>query len=215
MPGMVEAMIEKEEQKILSKGQKLTWKDPEDKKRLTEECKRAVTEIEPLLFKYVVPYEYQEDVSFEAHIKATHPVTGQEMDIVLNGFMDIMVYDPEKKRYFVYDVKHTKDDYYWKKTRGQLSFYDLAVDIMQGQPTAFVGLLQPLCKEKIKGFILEEDDRTILLKHVLDMANDIWTENVEPTAPVSACFGCNVKHACKRFKPTNVNADGSRRMGLI
>lgn len=52
-------------------------------------------------------------------------------------------------------------------------------------------------------FTLEEPDRTILETHVLRMANDIWTNNIEPDAPISACGFCNVKHACSRFTPVN------------
>lgn len=214
MPDMVESIVQREQELILEKGKQLRWKDNKDRDSIIEECQKAVTLIEPGLNELVLPYEYDVDFSFKAPIMAPHP-SGEMEQILLIGFMDIIVRHPEDDngpaKWAVYDVKHTKDDYYWKKTRGQLSFYDLAVDIMFEQPTFEVGLLQPLCKEPKKMFTLEEQDRTILETHVLKMAEDIWRGNNEPDAPHSACYMCNVKHACSRFNPVN----GNRRVSLL
>jgi hypothetical protein len=143
-----------------------------------------------------------------------HPA-GYQSQILLIGFMDVIVRHPESdyspEKWAVYDVKHTLDNYYWKKTRGQLSFYDLAVDVMFESPTFEVGLLQPLCNETTKMFKLDDQDRSILEAHVMRMANDIWLNNIEPTAPRSECAFCNVKHACSRFIPAN----GDKRANLL
>lgn len=204
MPDMVEEIVKREEAEILESGKKLIWKNDKDRDSIIEDCQTAVRNIEPDLNRLVLPYEYDVDFGFKAPIMAPHPA-GDMSQILLVGYMDIIVRDPDpdEPKWYVYDVKHTKDEYYWKKTRGQLSFYDLSVDIMFGQPTAGVGLLQPLCKEKTKMFTLQDEDRDILQKHVLDMAHDIWVNDVDPNAPISACKFCNVKHACSRFNPVN------------
>mgnify|MGYP002347796325 CR=1 FL=1 len=205
MPDMVEQFVLSEEKVIEEEGKQLRWKNPSDRDFVIQECQQAVRDIEPFLNKYVLPYEYDADFAFQAPINAPHPITGDPSTITLNGFMDIVVrMAPDK--WAVYDVKHTKDEYYWKKTRGQLSFYDLAMEIMFGVPTTVTGLLQPLCKDKFKTFVLTEDERTILLKHVIDMANDIWLDNKELTTDPGNCSFCNVKHACSKFTPATPDA---------
>lgn len=209
MPEMVESVVKREQESIEEQGKQLRWKDDKDRDSIILECREAVTKIEPSLNKLVLPYDYDVDFGFKAPMKVPNPATGVS-DLLLIGFMDIIVRKSEEE-WAVYDVKHTKDDYYWKKTRGQLSFYDLVVDTLFGVPTMEVGLLQPLCKEPEKLFHLNEEDRTILLAHVQSMSDDIFTENFDPNAPVSACSWCDVKHACTRFKPVN----GSKRVSLL
>lgn len=209
MPDMVEAIMAREQKAVEEDGKKLIWKDPDDKNSILKDCREAVTNIEESLNKLVLPYEYDVDFSFKAPMTVPTP-DGSTVTVVLNGFMDIIVRQAED-RWAVYDVKHTKDNGYWRKTRGQLSFYDLAVDEMFSNPTFEVGLLQPLCTQREKMFELTEEDRTILLKNVIDMVADIYNENFEPTAPIGACFMCNVKHACSRFTPVN----GSKRVNLF
>jgi hypothetical protein len=206
MKDMVESVVQREQESILERGKQLRWKDDSDRDSIIRDCQKAVERIEPDLNELVLPYEYDVDFSFKAPMMVPHP-SGEMAQILLIGFMDIIVRRPATldlpPRWAVYDVKHTKDDYYWKKTRGQLSFYDLAVDVMFESQTFEVGLLQPLCKESKKMFTLEEQDRTILETHVLSMVDDIWRQNFEPDAPLSACTFCNVKHACSRFTPKN------------
>ena len=200
MPDMVESFVLSEQKLIEEQGKKLKWKDAGDRDFVIRECQEAVLNIEPFLTKYVLPYEYDADFGFKAPIQTTHPITGEPATIILNGFMDIIVKMGEDK-WAVYDVKHTKDEYYWKKTRGQLLFYDLATEIMFQTPTVATGLLQPLCRDKFKVFTLTEAERTVLLKHVLDMANDVWLDEKTPTTDPGPCSFCNVKHACSKFTP--------------
>lgn len=209
MVDMVESVVLREQEKLEEKGKQLRWKDDNDRDSIIKDCQEAVRKIEPDLNRLVLPYEYDVDFRFKAPILAPHP-SGEMSQILLIGFMDIIVRNPHRDEeidpeWFVYDVKHTKDNSYWRKTRGQLSFYDFAVDVMFGATTSQVGLLQPLCKETTKLFTLQDQDRLMLEKHVLDMASDVWNGNNEPTAPISECGFCNVKHACSRFTPVNGN----------
>lgn len=211
MPSMVEAIINRETEIIETEGKRLIWRDKGDRDFVLRECIKAVTLIEPALNNLVLPFNYDVDVRFKAVLKAPHP-NGSMAEIVLNGAMDILVQDAED-RFAIWDVKHTLDNTYWKKTRGQLSFYDLCVYIMRGRPTVMAGLLQPLCDERVKKLPLTDQDRNGLMQHVLAMANDIWKEDFQPTTDTNQCHFCEVKHACSKWQP--VTTGTTRKFTLI
>lgn len=206
MPDMVSEIMETERQRILDEGGVMRWKDLEDKARVREECIEAVTKIQPALLKYVVPFEYQPDFKFQAPVTVPHPDGGME-SILLIGFMDIIVRD-NKDRWWVWDVKHTRDDSYWRKTVGQLGFYDLSVELMFGQPTIRTGLLQPLCKKPVLPYQNSQNSRSQLMQRVVGMANDIWRDDRAPRTDTKFCNWCEVKHACSKFQPVS---DGKHR----
>lgn len=217
MPQMVETIMERERQKILEgdpeKGVPpgvMRWKDSQDRERVLRDCIEAVTKIEPLLLKYVIPYEFQPDFRFQAPVTIPHPDGGMET-VLLIGFMDIIVRD-DKGRWWVWDVKHTRDESYWRKTIGQLGFYDLAVELMFGQPTIRTGLLQPLCKRPTVPYAPSPESRAQLMTRIVGMANDIWRDDKTPRKDTSLCGYCPVKHACSKFQPVLVN--GQRRITL-
>lgn len=211
MPEMVAAVIDREREKILSDGGVMKWKDREDRSRVEKDCIEAVTKIEPALLKYVVPFEYQPDFKFQAPVTLPHPDGGME-SVLLIGFMDIIVRD-DKGRWWVWDVKHTRDDGYWRKTVGQLGFYDLAVELMFGQPTIRTGLLQPLCKKPVLPYAPSQDSRSQLMQRVVGMANDIWRDDKTPRVDNTLCTWCPVRHACSKFAPV-VQEDGKRRISF-
>lgn len=203
MPDMVESIMEREKDLIDAGEGVMLWKDREDKAKVLKECIEAVTKIEPALIKHVLPYEYQPDFSFNAPLNLPHPDGGME-PVIINGFMDILVRN-DKGEYGVWDVKHTRDDSYWRKTAGQLGFYDLAILLNFGAPTFVTGLLQPLCKEQVKPVPLSADSRSMMMLSVVNMATDVWKEDREPRVDNKLCGYCNVKHACTKFKPVMVN----------
>lgn len=211
MPDMVSSIIERERDAILEKGDTMLWKDKSDRDQVEKECREAVSKIEPALLKYVVPFRYQADFRFKAPIKVSHPAGGTEL-VVINGYMDIIVQD-DLDRYWVWDVKHTRNNEYYKKTAGQIGVYDLAVEIMFGKPTVMSGLLQPLATPMVKRIPTSGEFRSQLMQRVAGMANDVWTEDRTPRADTSECTYCEVKHACSRFTP--VKSSGSRRITLI
>lgn len=206
MPHMVEEIMKREEGLIKEGGGKLIWKDRDDMRSVLQDCVEAVTKIEPALNKYVLPFNYDVDFGFKAPMKVPHP-SGVPQTIILNGYMDIIVKDADG-RVAVWDVKHTKDNSYWKKTRGQLSFYDLASLLLFNEPTSMVGLLQPLCKEPVKRFQLDQDDRDMLVNHVLRMTQDVFKGDFTPTEDLNQCTFCSVRHACTRWAPVR---DGSKQ----
>ena len=200
MKDMVVDVIEREKQEI-DDGNRgvMLWKDSKDKDDVIEVCQTAVINIEDSLNKYVLPFDYQTDYHFQSSMDLPHPGGGTET-VILNGYMDIIVRD-SKGRWAVWDVKHTKDNSYWKKTQGQLGFYDLAVNLETGSYTAMTGLLQPLCKEKVKPIKLTADSRSVMLSSITSMANDVWNKDEAPRTDNKFCYNCEVRHACSKFKP--------------
>lgn len=211
MPGMVDEIMDREREKILEEGGIMNWKNRGDRDVVRADCIEAVTRIEPSLMKFVVPFEYQPDFKFKAPVIVPHPDGGME-GINLIGYMDIIVRD-DKGRWWVWDVKHTRDDGYWRKTVGQLSFYDLAVELMFGAPTIRTGLLQPLCKKAEFPYEVTSDKRSQLMQRIVGMANDLWRDDKTPRIDNTLCTYCPVRHACSKFQPV-VQADGKRRISF-
>lgn len=213
MPDMVDAVIESEKEELVSKGEGVVrWRDRGDREMVKASCIEAVKRIEPDLMKYVVPFDYQPDFHFEAPLVMKHP-RDQDGLIILNGYMDILVRD-DKDRWWVWDVKHTKDDSYWRKTVGQLGFYDLAVELQFGKPTAQTGLLQPLCKRRVLPYRPSPESRGQLLASINAMAMDIWTDVRTPIeGKAGECTWCPAKHACSKFKPV-LDSKGRKRVSF-
>lgn len=207
MPDMVESVMDREWKITQDEGGTISWKNASDRAQVLTDCREAVTKIEPALLKLVVPYEYQADFKFQAPVTIPHPKGGVE-EVLLIGYMDILVKD-HKGRYWVHDVKHTKDNSYWRKTEGQLTFYDLATEIMFGQPTFRTSLLQPLCTEQVKAVRIDPDKRSQMLQRVTSMAQDRMGNVVTPRDDTKFCGWCSVRHACSKFQPV-VNAKGKR-----
>lgn len=199
MPDMVQHYIDRTKEETEEEGP-MRWRHASDRDEVAKSVEEAVRKIEPALLDRVVPYRYTPDFRFKAPLNLPHPTGGTEQVLIL-GAMDILVQD-DKDQFWVYDVKHTTDDGYWKKTVGQLSFYDLAIRMLFGEKTTGVGLLQPLCKERVKPFIISDDWRRQMLQRISGMANDIWRGDLPTTRNSSECHFCNVKHACSKFNPT-------------
>lgn len=201
MPDMVTETVDRERKTMADKGEGVVhWRDDEDRASIEADCREAVTKIEPVLMKYVVPFEYQPDFAFKAPVQLLNPVTNQMETVTLRGYMDILVRTAPDK-WWVWDVKHTKDNSYWRKTVGQLGFYDLAVELQFGTPTVQTGLMQPLCDQRVKPYKPSEQSRTELMARIYSMAKDIWRKDHTPKPVTSGCSWCPTKHACIQFKP--------------
>lgn len=196
MPSMVEDVFEQELEKTKDQGYNVKWRDASDRERLMEECKLAVSKIEPALIEHVLPHSWTPDFAFKAPLEVKG--TSGPIKVTLNGYMDILVRH-EDGSVDIWDVKHTKDDYYWKKTVGQLAFYDLAMSINEDVHATKTGLLQPLCKQEVKTFDIDPDWQSKILVDVSRMADDIVEGVKTKTKDVSKCQWCEVKHACDRF----------------
>lgn len=210
MPDMVETIMEREWKTILDEGGVITWRNSSDRAAVLSDCREAVTKIEPSLNTYVVPYEYQADKGFKVPVLIPHPAGGTE-EILLNGYMDIEVKD-DQGRFWIWDVKMTRNNDYWRKTVGQLTFYALSVLLSEGVLPVRVGLLQPMCDERVKAFAVTPDVSSQMMQRITGMARDIWTGEKTPRSDTAECSYCEVRHACTRFQPVVI--DGKRRVAF-
>jgi CRISPR/Cas system-associated exonuclease Cas4 (RecB family) len=211
MPAKVSDIMDREQKIIEDDGGFMQWKDTSDRKRVEADCIEAVTKIEPALVKLVLPFKYQADYGFKAPLKLPHPDGGKDTAI-LNGFIDVIVQDDDGE-FHVYDVKHTKDNSYWRKTSAQLSFYDLSIRITEGKYTKSVGLLQPLCDEEVKMIPLDDMSRTSIIQRISAMATDTWKGDFTPRVDNKICGMCNVRHACSKFTPV-LDSKGKSRISF-
>lgn len=203
MPEMVDSIMEREERLLREEEHRVVkWKDPGDKERVRLECIEAAKRMEPILFKYVLPHEYQVDWRFRTRL--TIPIGGERIPILLIGAMDIRVHNPEHDWWAVFDVKHTSNNDYWKKTQGQMTFYDLVNLLETGQRTKATALFQPLCDKQVKTIPIDDARRVEMRSRIVTMAEAYLKDDLPFTDRKSQCTYCEFKHACPRFKPVIV-----------
>lgn len=216
MVGMVEdLMIECEREALASGDGVVRWKHLNDRKEMGEFLVELVTRLEPILYELILPYEYEPAKRFKVPVQVPW-LDGSPTEIYLVGEMDLLARD-ENLRWLHWDLKATKDDYYWKKTFGQIVFYDIALEAMMSEddpvPDQYAlrcGLIQPMCKEQTKEFTISQEDRDALWQRIVRMASDIWQKNNEPKPDNKGCERCPVRHACPKFKPINPGQNNKR-----
>lgn len=190
----------------------VTWKSTTDRQEVLAACKSAAERIEPALEKYVLPYEWNVDFGFRTPVLMRDP-WGHLGRVVLNGYMDIIVRNPQDDSWRIYDVKHTMDSGYWRGSFGQLIFYSYENLIRTTKMPVEVGFFQPLVEERVKRFLPTSAHVNALASRVQSMAYDIWSNSDEPRKDGKFCGFCEVKHACAKFKPM-VASDGKFRVSL-
>ena len=202
MPQMVDDYMESCEREALETGDGIVkWKHKTDKADLREFCITLTKKLEPILFKLVVPFDYEPAKRFK--IPMTLPgINNEPTEIFLTGEFDLLV--RENSHYNVWDLKATADNNYWKKTLGQLVFYDLAVYAMMGESPVKSGLIQPMCDQQVLEFNFTNDDRRAMLARIMTMLRAVWTEDHSPKDDVAGCSWCQVKHACEKYKKPNL-----------
>jgi hypothetical protein len=189
----------------------IKWRSATDQAEVREFCREAVTRLEELLVRFVLPFDWSPAWRFAVPVKIHY---GREVrEITLVGETDLLVFD-RYGRVFIWDLKATKDDSYWRKTLAQLAFYALAVkcDREEGVPAADkklgrwpyrAGLLQPMCTERYLTFdIRAEHGQAIreMTGRIERVAADIWAGRLGPK-PQEFCNRCEVRHACPLFAP--------------
>lgn len=186
------------------------WKSTSDRAEMRDYCIELVRRLEPILEELVLPYQFQSATRFKVPVQVPW-LDGSPTWIYLVGEFDIVTYS---SGYAVWDLKATKDDQYWRKTIGQLTFYDLAIGAMYEEFTEKVGLIQPMCKERVLDFKVTDDDRNQMWSRIHRMSTDLWLKEYAPKADSVGCAYCAVKHGCAKFKNVKVTANGKRKMSF-
>lgn len=212
MPSMVAEVIERELGEVSEGGESLNWRHRTDRDEVLAQCIKAVENIEPALERYVLPYSWNVDFGFRTPLLMNSP-WGVDR-VLLNGFMDIIVYDGDTDTWRIYDVKHTLNKDYWKGSFGQLVFYAYENQIRTGKLPSEVGFFQPLVNEPVKRFVVTDQHVNQLAGRIQSMAWELWSEETPPRMDTASCFYCEVKHACVKFKPV-ITEKGRRQVPLF
>lgn len=204
-PGVMAAMVEQElidsEARAKDTGDGvIKWRHASDRDQLKVWCTDLVSRLEPILYQYAIPYEYQPALRFAVPIELPHP-DGHQEQVQLVGEMDLLVKEADKQ-WRVWDLKGTNDDNYWRKTVGQLVFYEIACKLMFGDWPVSSGLIQPMCKERVISFTFEKEQRMDMFYRISKVATDMWRGDVAPKASNAGCNRCEVQHACIKYKAT-------------
>jgi hypothetical protein len=179
------------------------WKTPTDRAETREFCRELVTRLEPILARYALPFLYRPAVRFEQPVSVPY-LDGSMREILLIGEMDLLVED-SKGRIAVWDLKGTRDNSYYKKVQGQLTFYAFAVKLKKNRYPAMTGLIQPMCDQQVLPLpvAVSPDALAQMAGRITKTAQDIWAGRLAPKDDRSDCtgpFGCPVQHACPAFK---------------
>ncbi len=199
---MVDMVDEHMEKSIASAEAKDTikWRSKNDKSDIRNFCKSAAVSLQPILEARVLPYDYEPAKRFYQPVKIKNPNTNEVEEIILRGEFDLLVRDPADDRFVVWDLKTTKDNDYWKKTLGQLVFYDLVIISMFGQPPKKTGLIQPACDEQVKEFVFDNTHRAEMWGRITQMMQAEWKGDHSPKADNAGCSFCEVSHKCEKFQ---------------
>lgn len=191
------------------KGNFVRWRDASDRKQVEDFCTELATRLVPILQEHVIPYSYSCGKWFKIPLNLEYQ--GEVRPILLTGEMDLIV---DNGGPVVWDLKGTADDQYWRKVVAQLTFYDLAVWFSSGTKTRFVGLIQPMCKERLLAFEVTDAARADLMNRIQRYADDVWSGERGCTDDTSKCHWCDVKHACSRFQQPQMDVFGDLAAGL-
>lgn len=196
MSSLVEEMFDEEEKRVTERDGILKWSHTEDKKTMMGFVETLCDRLEPILERLILPYEYELAKRFSVPVKLPDP-SGGKSTVRLNGELDALVYLPDG--YSIWDLKATKDDSYWRKTIGQLTFYDVAMWAEHGKYAQRTGLIQPMCKQQVLEVGITDESRRQLLMQVSSMAIDMWKEYAPVREDMSLCKFCECRHACAKF----------------
>lgn len=198
MVDMVDEYMEKSIAKAEVKGT-VKWRTKNDKKNINTSCRQATIQLQPILEARVLPYDYEPGKWFNVPVKIKNPKTNEVQEIILNGEIDLLVREKDDE-FVVWDLKTTADNDYWKKSLGQLVFYDLVVFSMFNKPPKKCGFIQPLCDEQVKEFYFDNSYRAEMWGRINSMMRDVWDGNFEPKVDNAGCSFCEVAHGCSKFK---------------
>lgn len=204
MVAHVVMIMDEIERQVIEEGDGVVrWKHRQDRENVRAFCTVCADRLEKFLTKFVLPYEYQPAVRFKTPMMIS-PLTagGPPVKILLNGEMDLLVREPSTGHYGVWDLKVTKDDQYWRKTKAQLAFYDVTCECMFGQPLTLAGLIQPMVEsQQFMSWQPTEHDRAEMHTRIERTAHDILRQDYSPKADSTGCGYCEVRHACVKYAP--------------
>lgn len=175
------------------------WKTQDDKANSLDWTSRLLVKLEVLAQELILPYEYKADYRFKAPITIPY-LDGSDAEVLLIGAVDVLVTDPSNNNMHVWDLKATENNSYWRKTIGQLVFYDIGLGASVGRFPTITGLIQPMCKQQIIEADIQDAHRAQLMQNIVKYAHSVWSEDFRPKVSNTGCSFCPYKHACAKYK---------------
>lgn len=219
-PGQMAEMVEQIFSEVVEEGEStIHWKGNPvtDKDNVKAQCRQVVTNLEPWLLENVLPYDYQPEVKFKAYMQVPYICEGRFGIVKMIGGIDIVVRDDQGK-FRLYDLKVTSNDSYIRSTLAQLTFYDLAWGVIQGDFYHAVewGFVTPALPEKMIPITVDREDRSAMLSRVVKYAQGFWKDDWKPKADDTGCGYCEAKGACEKFKRVPiVDENGKQRVSFL
>lgn len=183
-------------------------KPQEDLARVKAVVLKVLTNLEPILWREIIPHGYQAEVRFDKTIGVPY-LDGRVVGVDLRGGIDILTatlnaagQDDEGSEYGVWDLKATQDNSYVRGSiLGQLTFYSIAVKAMFGKYPTQAAFITPACKQQIVPVRIGEDEIRAMMSRIIRYCEGVWREEWEPKEERdSECTYCDVKHACDLFR---------------
>jgi PD-(D/E)XK nuclease superfamily len=203
MAAMVDEVMDAEEALARESGDGIVrWRGPSDRAEVRAFCLELAEKLEPILAEHVLPYEWEPAWRFRIPLVVQY-LDGSPQRVWLVGELDLLVNagaagSAGTFRY-VWDLKATRDDSYWRKNVGQLLFYALAVRLDRGAWPDGCGLIQPMCRNPVLQFAFTDADYRKLLSAVSSYCLDVWSKDRQMTDDLHVCSRCDVPHACPRY----------------
>lgn len=179
-------------------------KDRDNVKKFVHE---VITELEPILAHWVIPYDYEPELRFKTTIGVPY-LDGRTTGVILNGGIDIATrYEAASDehpagRFRLFDLKATKNKGYINTTVGQSTFYQLAFGHYIGdreQPDTDFGFISPALETKIHWSHVTEEDQRAMMSRIINYCHAQWKADWNPKADDDGCAYCTTRHVCPKF----------------
>jgi hypothetical protein len=189
-----------------------TWKGnpQEDQQKVRDFLVKVATELEPILLKWVVPYDYDPEHRFRVVVGLPY-LDERTVAVTMIGGIDIVVRIPDG-RFILFDLKATVNDSYIAQTLGQGIFYDVAWKFYWGEHPVKFGFIAPALEDKLIWVDITPDDRRLMMDRIVRFAQGMWRGEWEPKEDNNGCQWCEAKNVCDKFAMhLTIDDQGKRR----
>lgn len=214
-PGEMTELVDVVFDEVVNLGEsKIPWRgDPKtDIANIKADLRKDITVLEPWLLQNVIPYGYEPEKKFRAHMEIPYLCEGVRAPMMLIGGIDIVVLGDDGK-FRLYDLKRTKDPNYIRSTLAQLIFYDIAWCIIQGDfdCTREWGFVTPALPEAVIPITVTHDDRRLMMSRMVKYAQGVWRDQWQPKSDDTGCNWCEAREYCEKFKVVPIIEENGRQ----
>jgi PD-(D/E)XK nuclease superfamily len=173
------------------------WKGVNDRNEVRDLCREGVARLEKILIRHCLPFDWDPAARFEVPVTVRY-LDGSPRTVILNGELDLKIRDAAR-RVGIWDLKMTRDNQYYRKVLGQITFYALVERLITGEFPHATGLLQPMCDQQVLPLTVDMQAVREMAGRIERTAHDIWAGRLQPKPDGNGCFGCDVKFCCPAY----------------